>query len=294
MSNGILQHESGRVTSRRWSIRVFALLAMLLLLPAASLRGQSATPMPMPNTTAAPPLPLPPASAMPSAAQSQAAPTVIVQPELPGMPPVQGVEIDRLVAIVNDELILDSDVDEEKRFAALLPYGDVKEPFSRDEAIDRLINRDLILQQLQLQPGSGVSMEAARKNLDAARSSIPKCKQYHCETQAGWERLIASEGFTEKTLTKMWRERMEALAFIEERFQMGIRISPKDIQAYYEQTMLPEYAALHAVPPPVGSISKRIQQVLLQQQVSKLLDNWLQSLRAQGSVVVLHPDKEAP
>lgn len=294
MNSGIVQHESGSIRGVRRDACVIALMTIFLLLRAVSMQGQSTTPMPMPNTTAAPPLPLPPASAMPSAAQSEAAPTVIVQPRLPGMPPVEGVEIDRLVAIVNGELILDSDVDQERRFAALLPYGDVKEPFNRDEAIDRLINRDLILQQLQLQPGSGVSMEAAKKNLDAARSSIPKCRQYHCETKDGWDRLIASEGFTEASLTKMWRQRMEALAFIEERFQMGITISPKEIQDYYEHTMLPEYAARHVVPPPVASISKRIREVLLQQQVSKLLDNWLQSLRAQGSVVVLHPERDAP
>jgi peptidyl-prolyl cis-trans isomerase SurA len=44
----------------------------------------------------------------------------------------------------------------------------------------------------------------------------------------------------------------------------------------------------------VEAISERIQQILLQQQVSNLLSDWLQSLRAQGSVVVLHPGEEAP
>jgi hypothetical protein len=44
----------------------------------------------------------------------------------------------------------------------------------------------------------------------------------------------------------------------------------------------------------VSAISKRIQQVLLQQRVSKLLDDWLASLRAQGNVVVLHPGEAAP
>jgi len=43
----------------------------------------------------------------------------------------------------------------------------------------------------------------------------------------------------------------------------------------------------------VSVISDRIQHVLLQQRVSKLLDDWLSSLRAQGNVVVLHPEGEA-
>jgi len=44
----------------------------------------------------------------------------------------------------------------------------------------------------------------------------------------------------------------------------------------------------------MASISSRIQEVLLQQQVSSLLNDWLKSLRAQGSVVVLHPGEGAP
>jgi hypothetical protein len=42
------------------------------------------------------------------------------------------------------------------------------------------------------------------------------------------------------------------------------------------------------------AIASRIQEVLLQQQVSSLLGDWLESLRAQGSVVVLHPEEGAP
>jgi hypothetical protein len=210
------------------------------------------------------------------------------------MPAAQGAEVDRVVAIVNGELILDSDVDRERRFAALLPYGEASGAYNRDEAIERLINRALILQQSELQPGEAISMAAAAEDLVALRKSIPTCKEFHCETQAGWDRFLATEGFTEQSLTNLWRQRMEVLAFIEQRFRMGIRISPQEIQAYYEKTLLPQYAAQHATPPPVEAISSRIQEVLLQQQVSKLLDDWLESLRAQGSVVVLHPGEEAP
>jgi peptidyl-prolyl cis-trans isomerase SurA len=87
---------------------------------------------------------------------------------------------------------------------------------------------------------------------------------------------------------------MVVLAFIEQRFRMGIRISPAEIQKYYTDTLLPQYAERHVTPPPVEAISNRIQEVLLQQRVSSLLNDWLQSLRAQGSIVLLHPGEGAP
>ena len=212
----------------------------------------------------------------------------------PKMPAVQGTELDRVVAIVNSDLILDSDVDQERRFAALLPYGEASGPYSRDQAIERLINRDLILQQSRLQPQDEVTEAAAEEDLDSFRKAIPTCKEYHCDTQAGWDRFLATQGFDEQRILSLWRQRMEVLAFIEQRFRMGIKITPEQIKSYYNKTMLPLYAEQHVAPPSLDSISNRIQEVLLQQQVSSLLDDWLKSLRAQGNVVVLHPGEGAP
>jgi len=48
--------------------------------------------------------------------------------------------------------------------------------------------------------------------------------------------------------------------------------------------MLPEYARRKVTPPPLDTIKQRIEEVLVQQQVSALLEDWLKSLRAQGSV----------
>ena len=150
---------------------------------------------------------------------------MIVPPKLPGMPAVEGEAVDRVVAIVNGELVLDSDVDRERRFAALLPYGEASGPYSRDKAIERLINRDLILQQVKLQPGTEMTQEAASRDLDALRQSIPTCKKFHCDTQEGWDKFLATEGFTDESLTSLWRQRMDVLAFIELRFRMGIKIT---------------------------------------------------------------------
>jgi hypothetical protein len=250
--------------------------------------------MPSAPATAAPPVPTTTVAPKPSIAGTDAAPTNIVPPTLPHMPAEPGAEVDRVVAIINGDLILDSDVDQERRFAALLPYGEAAGAYNRDAAIERLINRDLILQQVKLQPQDPITTADATKDLDSLRKALPTCKEYHCETKQGWDRFLATQGFTEASLTELWRQRMVVLAFIEQRFRMGIKITPQEIQTYYDQTLLPQYAAQHAPPPPLAALSSRIQEILLQQHVSNLLTDWLQSLRAEGSVVLLHPGEEAP
>ncbi|QHN04363.1 peptidylprolyl isomerase [Granulicella sp. WH15] len=208
-------------------------------------------------------------------------------------PAKEGTVIDRVVAVVNGDLILESDVDEERRFAAFEPYGD-RAQFSRDRAVERLIDRTLILQQTRLQPEEGVTSAAVKEQLQSLRRDIPACKQYHCETDAGWAKFVADQGFTVAEVERRWQQRMQTLKFVEVRFRMGIRISPEEIKSYYDKTFVPAYSRQQDTPPTLESVSDRIQEVLLEQQVTSLLEDWLKTLRAQGTVRIIRPDEVTP
>jgi peptidyl-prolyl cis-trans isomerase SurA len=207
----------------------------------------------------------------------------------------QGTVVDRVVAVVNDDLILESDVDEERRFESIEPYRTEDENRSRERTVRRLIDRTLILQQAELEPDeTAVSNKEVDAQLATLRKDIPACKQYHCENDAGWKKYVEDHGFTVEEFRKRWRERMQLLKFIEVRFRNGIRISDDEIKTYYEKTMLPEYAKRNVTPPKLETISPRIEEVLLQQQVGNLLRDWLKSLRAQGRVRIMSPGEVAP
>jgi parvulin-like peptidyl-prolyl isomerase len=202
--------------------------------------------------------------------------------------PGQGVVLDRLVAVVNGDVILESDVAEERRFEEVQPYR-AASAFTRDRIIERLIDRALILQQAALQPEDGVSDKDVDAQLATLRKDIPACKQFNCEADDGWRRYLGDHGFTEEEFRARWKLRMQLLKFIEARFSNGIKISDAEIKAYYEKTMLPEYAKRNVTPPKLETIQKRIEEVLLQQEVGALLQDWLKSLRAQGSVRIITP-----
>jgi peptidyl-prolyl cis-trans isomerase SurA len=228
----------------------------------------------------------------PSAGKVEKAPP----PPRPAAPPSHpgAVQIDRVVAIVNGDLILESDVDEERRFAAFQPYGTPSGTFSRQDAINRLIDRTLILQQDDEQAMPQITDAAETADILDLRKAIFACHSYNCETDAGWQRFLADNGFTEQEFRQRWRERMTMLRFIEQRFRMGIRIESAEINQYYQETLLPEYASRHVAPPKVGAIRDRIQEILLQQRVGKLLDDWLKALRASGDVKMVTPGEVGP
>jgi len=206
----------------------------------------------------------------------------------------QGVLVDQVVAVVNSDLILESDIDEERRFESFQPFRDPEGPSSRTALIDRLIDRTLILQQAKLQPDDRVTLAEAQTRLKTLRTEIPACKPAHCETDEGWQKFVQSQGFTLPQVEELWRQRMEMLKFVEIRFRAGIRISPEEIKTYYDKTLAPELIREHTTPPPLDTVSERIQEILLQQRVGSLLTDWLTALKAQGTVRIMKPGEEAP
>lgn len=209
-------------------------------------------------------------------------------------------QFDRSVAVVNGDLILDSDVDKELRFQELNfdPNADKEASrtvaSSRDAAIERLINRQLILQQVQLQDEPPIADDELDKQIGLLRQTIPGCSQHQCDSEAGWNQYLNTRGFTASSFREQWRLRLQVLSFIEARFRSGVRVDDKTVSAYYVKTMLPRYKAAKAQAPPLDKVHDRIEQVLIEQEVSKLLNDWLQTLRAQGGVVIFHPGQPAP
>jgi hypothetical protein len=207
------------------------------------------------------------------------------QEAVPGQPQI----LDSVVAIIDGDVLLASDIDEEIRFSAFLPYTVLPQSNTRVHAAERLIDRTLILHQERQQIPANISDEEVDKRIAELRKQIPECRRYQCTTEEGWQRYLSDHGFTEQEVRNRWRERLEILVFIEQRFKTGIKISQPEVQAYYDDHLVPEFRKENAKIPPVQSISPRIEEILLQQKVSQLLFVWLQTLREQGSVHILDP-----
>ncbi|QNI33620.1 peptidylprolyl isomerase [Alloacidobacterium dinghuense] len=199
--------------------------------------------------------------------------------------------LDRVIAIVNGDVLLESDVREEMRVAVLQPLSVPPGQNTEVNAAQRLIRRALILEQMraQQQIDYRVSDDEVKKSLAELRAQIPICRQIHCSTEEGWNEFLKSNGITEQEAEERWRQRLEILKFINIRFGTGIRISRQDIQKYYQATVVPAFEKMKEKPPTLESVTPRIQEILLQQQVNSLLRDWLQSLRQQGSVQILDP-----
>ncbi len=210
---------------------------------------------------------------------------------IPPVPiPKGAVVLDHVVAVINGSVILQSDVNEEMRYAVLQPFSVDSTRNTPQRALQRLIDRDLILQQMQTaQTVTPPAPEEVQERLTQLRAVIPDCARYHCVTDAGWRDFLSANGLTGKEVQAHWSQRMLILAFIQSRFGSGVRITPAEISDYYNKTLVPQFHGKPVKPPPLSDVSSRIEEILLQQRVSSLLLEWLQSLKSEGSVSILDP-----
>ena len=197
--------------------------------------------------------------------------------------------LDRVIAVVNTQVILASDLDLEMRVFRLLPIGSQSD-YTAAKALERLTTRALIEQQILQEDPHGLEVEPKEvaDNLAELRQNLPACKHRDCVSAAGWSAYLATLGVTPNRVDEYWTRRMAVLRFIERRFRSGIRIAPEEIKKYYQDSLLPHYSSA-ADAPPLDKVSARIHEVLLQQQVNALLNDWLKSLQEQGQVEILDP-----
>ncbi|HEY0760464.1 MAG TPA: peptidylprolyl isomerase [Acidisarcina sp.] len=199
-------------------------------------------------------------------------------------------ELDKVIAIINGDVLLQSDVIEEMQFASIQPLTEPGMATSPALAGRRLISRTLILQQMKRQQAdTAVSDEELQKGLADLRRQIPACARQDCQSEAGWRNFLKSNNLSEEQVNQRWRQRIEIVRFIDIRFRNGIRITKPEIQAYYEKTFIPAFRKESTNPPALDAVSSRIEEILLQQRVSTMLQDWLKSLRDQGSVQILDP-----
>jgi hypothetical protein len=202
--------------------------------------------------------------------------------------------LDRVVAVVNNHAILASDIASEQRFAVLDPERTTRNRLGPKRALQVLISRALIQQQIRQEhaTASAPPDDEVHARVTELRKELPACVRANCATDDGWSVFLTTNGLTAEQVESYLRLRLQILNFSETRFSQGIRIAPHDVETYYRDILLPQYAK-GTPPPPLEKVAPRIAEILLQQQVNIMFGTWLDNLRKQGDVEVLDPSLES-
>jgi peptidyl-prolyl cis-trans isomerase SurA len=195
--------------------------------------------------------------------------------------------IDRIVAIVNGKLILQSDVQAETRIEAFLA-GQQPSNFKPEElrtVVERMIDRQLVHEQMRTVREVPTTSQSVERRMKQLRESLAK----PAETDTGWQKMLADAGVTEEELRSHFADEVQTMRFLEARLRPQIQVDAAAIETYYREKLLPEMQRSGEKEASLAEVSPRIREVLIEQKLDESLTLWLKSLREQSSIRVPAP-----
>ena len=188
--------------------------------------------------------------------------------------------IDRIVATVNGEPILQSDWDVALRCEAFLDQRPLQfTPEAARASLDRLVDQELLRQQIRTFQLKPVSENELKSRMQEIRKQLP-----NGAGDAGWQAALNRYGITEKELELRVSDQLEILRFIDARLRPTVHVDRRSIEAYYRDKLLPQLKEKGAKEPPLVEVSPQIEEILSQQAMDSLLTELLRDLRQQSEI----------
>ena len=184
--------------------------------------------------------------------------------------------LDRVVASVGGTAITASDVEREYRFERFLdaqwppPAPDAA---TLAEVRQRLTYQLLLAEEESPAPAEKTAAEqAAAERLAALRKGFA-----HPE---GFAAALQALGMTEAEVLAHLTRQEVTLRLINLRLRTEASPSEEDVASYYRATFLPAFRQANpkAAEPPLADVADSIREILVQQRINELLDQWIEEL----------------
>jgi hypothetical protein len=196
------------------------------------------------------------------------------------LPARAGDVLDRIVATVNNHIILQSEWQDAIRYEAFVAGRalDQVQAADRKTALDHLIDQELLREQMRSSGFPHASGEEVEKSLQEIR------KRYAANAEAGWEAALKQYGLTEQELKKRVALQVDLLGLVDSRLRPNVVIDSKSIESYYNQELLPQLRQSGAQQVPLAEVTPKIRELLTQQKMNQMLVAWLQDLRSGSQI----------
>jgi hypothetical protein len=188
--------------------------------------------------------------------------------------------IDRIVATVNGQPILQSDWDMALRCEAFLDQRPLQfTPEAARGSLERLVDQELLRQQIRTFRLKAVSESDLRSRIQEIRKQVPDAA-----SDAGWQAALNRYGITESELDERITDQLEILRFVDVRLRPTVQVDRRSVEEYYRDKLLPQLKQKGEKEVPLVEVSPQIEEVLSQQAMDSLLTELLRDLRQQSDI----------
>ncbi|HEX3353403.1 MAG TPA: SurA N-terminal domain-containing protein [Terriglobales bacterium] len=189
--------------------------------------------------------------------------------------------IDRIVATVNGHIILQSDWDDAQRYEAFSSGRPLESLSAEDRkaALDRLIDQELLREQLRSPESAHATGEEVGKRVAEIRKQYPSAA-----SDSGWQAVLQSYRLTEEELKQRVALELDLMNLVDSRLRPSVSIDSKSIESYYQVELLPRLRQSGGQNVPLAEVSGKIKELLIQKKITQLLTAWLRNLRAGSEI----------
>ena len=175
--------------------------------------------------------------------------------------------VDRLVARVENDVILWSDVRALARYQQFLD-GQAE---SDDQILDRLIDQWIVRTEANASHASHPSEADIDRGLDRVRNSF--ASEQECEAR------MKQAGLSEPDVRAMVASQLYLSNYLDSRFRAAVHIDPKEIADFYQTEVVPRAKARGQEPPTLDVARDSIQEALIQNGIDQQAEKWLKESR---------------
>ncbi|HXU47376.1 MAG TPA: hypothetical protein VN783_17760 [Thermoanaerobaculia bacterium] len=184
--------------------------------------------------------------------------------------------VDRVVAVVDEDPILASDVDRVIGLGLEARKPGESDATLRFRVLDQLIEQRLRSHEIDRSGFVQVPVEQIEQQVEAIRGHFPDA--------AAFERKLAELGMDRAALAQLVARQLAVLSYVNDRLGPRVFVSLDDIRAYYQATLVPEIERRGEKPPPLEDVREQIRRVLHEQRLNAELDRWSEELRRTADV----------
>ncbi len=187
------------------------------------------------------------------------------------------VEVERVLALVNNVPVLASDV-ELAEVGVLVP----REPAESDADYTRAVLEALVDLELRWQDlkAAGITTRA-QVDLDAAwRTTV--------ERAGGEEALrgkLAEIGFNEGPLRELVRRAAVVQSYVASRFGPFVRPTAQEVETFWQKELVPQLTSEGKPVPPLADVRAKVEALLRERKLAAEIDGWTADLAKRAEIV---------
>lgn len=175
--------------------------------------------------------------------------------------------VDRIVARVENDVILLSDVRTLSRYQQFL---DGKSE-SDAQILDRLIDQWIVRTEADVSRSPHPSEEDIDRSLGRVRSSFASEEEYEARRKQA--------GLTEQNVRAMVSSQLYLSNYLDSRFRPAVQVDPKQVEDFYQNAIVPRAKARGQEPPSLDVARDSIQEALVQNGINQQAEQWLKESR---------------